>query len=725
MAARRDRLPQPLTNFVGRAQDLAILGEHIATSRGVTLTGPGGVGKSRLAVEVARSQLGERDADAWLVDLSKPGNVARALAAMIDVREEPGVNLTGSLVAALRHRTALLVFDNCERSAAECAGVIEALIGECRDIVIVATSRQPLGYASEVVHAVAPLEIGPSGGDAPRLFVDRARFASPGFAETRANAETIRAICRRVDGLPLAIELAASCTRLLAPEQILARLDDRFRLLASVGRTVDPRHRTLRATIDWSYDLLSPNEQTLLRRVSVFAGGFTAAAVRAACSGDGLEDERIADLLDRLVATSLAFVDLDGERFRMLDTIHEYAREKLAASGELEHWRAAHRDWFLAMAELASDALLGSGQSLWLESLDAEASNLHSALSWTLDEARDGAVALRFVSALYRFWELHGYESEGRQWIESAVLLADGREPALEADARFGLAILAFSQSDFATARDEVITCLELRRRLGDREGIARSLNLYSLAMDYLNDFALSVTLQEESLALSRELGLTSAVHQGTYHLGLLALRQGELDRAMECLAASAEGWKSTGNRIAAAGADINLAETMRLCGDLDGARALTASVLDVARRTGTSRLEAASLVQLGQVDVDAGEMAAAIESFVEGAELHRRSGAREGLIDIVEGLFILAARSGNIDLAARLEAAATRERRVLPAPRDPARQRELDATLECRGVAESPVWTLEQALEAGLRCFGTGSAASNHPHVDETIRLI
>lgn len=699
-----------------------MLGELVATRRGVTLTGPGGVGKSRLAVEAARNHLAGRDVEAWLVDLSRPGTVARTLAALLDVHEEPGVDLTGSLAAALRHRETLIVFDNCERSAAESAGVIEALLGECQDLVIVATSRQPLGYAGEVVHTVAPLEIGPSGGDAARLFVDRARFASPGFVETPANADTIRAICRRVDCLPLAIELAAACMRLLAPEQILARLDDRFRLLASVGRNVDPRHRTLRATIDWSYDLLTSNEQMLFRRVSVFAGGFTAAAVRAACSGDGLEDERIAELLDRLVGTSLAFVDLDGERFRMLDTIHEYARERLAGSGEIDHWRAAHRDWFLAMAELARDALHGSGQSAWLESLEAEVSNLHAALSWTLDEARDGAVALRFVSALYRFWELHGYESEGRQWIESALELADGREPGLEAEARFGLAILAFSQGDFATTRDEVVKCLELRRRLGDRQGIARALNLHSLAMDYLNDFALSIALQEESLALSRELGLTSAVLQGTYHLGLLALRQGELGRAKECLAASAAGWKSTGNRIAAAGADINLAEAMRLGGELEDARTLTESVLDVARRTGTSRLEAASLVQLGQVDADAGEMAAAVDRFVEAAELHLRSGARDGLIDIVEGLCVLAARCGCNELAMRLEAAATCERRVLPAPRDPARQRELDSAMTSRGVEESPIWTLEQALDAGLRHFRAETASSNRRVGDETV---
>lgn len=699
----QDNLPLPLTSFVGRHRELAELPSRLAAGRCLTLVGPGGVGKTRLAIEIARRFGASANSEICYVDIARLGAPEAALASVLGVRDERDAPVLTAIATALGERRVLIVLDTCEHVAAACAALTDSLLDTCTGVAILATSRQPINLTREEVRHVAPLEISGPESEAVLLFADRARLAKPDFNVRPEIEAAVTEICRRVEGLPLSIELAAACARLLTPEQTLARLEDRFRLLRVTGRSSDERHRTLRATIDWSYNLLSPSEQQVFARVSVFAGGFTAAAARSVCSGNGIDDDEVTRLLDRLVASSLAYVDLDGERYRMLDTIAEYARERLVASTEESTWRRAHRDWYLAIAELARNSIYSSSQGAWLEALEADLTNLRAAIAWTIEVDRDARVALRFSCALYRFWDLHGHPVEGRQWTERAIALAGSSEPELVAESRYGLAILAFAQGDYTRTRIEAEACLSLRRVLGDREGIATALNLCSLAADYLNDFEGAIRLQEESLALSRELGLTAAVHQGTYHLGLLALRQGELNQATTHLEASAAGWNLSGNRIGAAGAIINLAEVMRMRGDLASARELTEEALAVARETGTKRLEAACLHARGQVLAAAGDDRGARIAYRESAAICRESDALDGLIEIVESLSLAAARRGDGALARQLVATASADRTRLNVPRDPALQREIDDAIGSASTIETSPWTLDEALKLGL----------------------
>jgi len=701
-----DNLPLPLTSFVGRRRELEDVGAKLGPGRCVTLVGPGGVGKSRLAVEIASRVRSGTDTEVCYVDIARLGAPDAALASVLGVRDDEIASRTTAIAAAIGTRRVLVLLDTCEQVASACAILAGEIRAHCPGVTILSTSRRPIGMPGEDVVHVAPLDSSGPGSDAVLLFTERARLARPGFAVHPENEIAVTAICRRVDGLPLSIELAAACARLLTPEQTLTRLEDRFRLLRAPGRSTDERHRTLRATIDWSYELLSRDEQEMFARVAVFESGFTSAAARSVCAGGGIGEEAVKPLLDRLVQSSLAYVDLDGERYRMLDTIAAYARERLSASDGERTWRTSHRDWYLAIAELARKSIYGDSQGAWLEALEADIANLRSAIAWTIDVDGNARAALRFAAALYRFWDLHGHYADGRQSTEAAIALAAGSEPELEAEAHYGLGILAFAQGDYERTRAEVDVCLALRRELDDREGIGVALNLQSLAADYLNDFDGAVRIQEEGLAIGRELGLTAAVNQGTYHLGLLSLRMGDADRAARHLEESVAGWYASGNRIGAAGAIVNLAEVMRMRGELDRALALTDEALEIAHDTGTKRLEGACLLGRGQILSTAGEDGAALEAFRQSTAICKDLKARDWLVEIVESLSLRAARIGDETLARRLEATATVERGRLHIPRDPATQSELESALRTIESSERSPWTLEEAIEAGL---GTG----------------
>ncbi|MGH2352814.1 MAG: ATP-binding protein, partial [Chloroflexota bacterium] len=408
-------LPLQLTSFVGRERELPAVRDLLAEHRLVTLTGPGGTGKTRLALQVAADVLPAYPDGVWLVALAAladPALVPHAVAQAVGVREEPGRPLLGTLADALRPKRLLLVLDNCEHLLDACAHLADALLRACPHLRVLATGREALGIAGETAWRVPslglpdarhlpPVEV-LSQYEAVRLFIDRALAVQPGFRVTNQNALAVVQVCARLDGIPLAIELAAARVRVLPVEQLLVRLEDRFRLLSGGSRTALERHQTLRAAVDWSYDLLTEPENAVFARLAVFAGGFTLDAAEAVCAGDGIEAVEVLDLLTHLVDKSLAVVDEqpDGTaRYRLLETLRHYAREKLAAREEADTVRAQHATHYLALAEQADPELRGPRGAGWLDRLRRDLDNMREALAWA-EAGGEAELGLRLAAAL-------------------------------------------------------------------------------------------------------------------------------------------------------------------------------------------------------------------------------------------------------------------------------------------------------------------------------------
>lgn len=427
-------LPGSLTSFIGRERERVEIRNMLGASRLLTLTGPGGGGKTRLALQVTGDLAAEYPDGAWLVEfapLAEGSLVPQAVAAALGIREQPGRPLADTLTGALSEKEMLLVLDNCEHLVDAAAHLAEALLASCPRLRIIATSREPLGMPGEMIWSVPSLSAPEPGHrytaaeleayESVQLFIERARYHSPAFLLTPRNAPAVAEICRRLDGIPLAIELAAARVGFSA-EEIAARLDNSLRLLTAGGRTAPPRQRTLRGTLDWSHGLLSAPERTVFRRLSVFAGGFTLEAAEAVGSGAGIAKEDALDLIARLVDKSLVVAQAPGEggmRYRMLEPIRQYARDKLEESGELEAVRHRHASWCLAFAEWADSGLQGPDQAKWVERLEMERPNAQAALGWSLEAEPE--TALRLAATLGHFWYRYGPTVEGRRWLEAAL----------------------------------------------------------------------------------------------------------------------------------------------------------------------------------------------------------------------------------------------------------------------------------------------------------------
>ncbi|HUP21976.1 MAG TPA: BTAD domain-containing putative transcriptional regulator, partial [Thermoanaerobaculia bacterium] len=530
-----NNLPGALTSFVGREReigDLVALLREAGGPRLVTLTGTGGSGKTRLALEVLARVVDCYPDGMWLAELAGlaevslvPQSVASAVCALEAPRRPP----VEVLVERLARRRALLLLDNCEHLAPACAELADTLLRRCLRLRIVATSRQALGIAGEALWPVPPLSLPPTspaastrpnGGmpndpssllryDAVRLFVERARLSRPGFTLTTANASAVVEICRRVDALPLAIELATARLRVLSPTQILARLDDRFQLLTGGGSTTVPRHQTLRGVVDWSYGLLTPPERTLFDRLSIFAGGFTLQAVEQVCrepSEPSLKPPDVLDILDGLVEKSLVLVEerRAEARYRLLETLREYAKERLEQSPHATAVRRRHAEYFIALAVRAEPELSGPGQVSWLDRLDDEHDNLRATLGWCLDH--EPAAGLRLGHSLWQFWDRRGYFGEGRAWIERLLPRAPAATPE-RARALYVAGNLAVRQGERAAARQLYEECLALAGDVGERWYTARALeSLGWMAHDGGDDQAARALLAR-SRALFDEIG--------------------------------------------------------------------------------------------------------------------------------------------------------------------------------------------------------------------------
>jgi non-specific serine/threonine protein kinase len=545
--ARLPHLPAPLTSFVGRTREITSLAGLLAETRLLTLTGIGGIGKSRLALEVARAALADDLTEACLVELAAvaaPGDVVGAVAAALGVQESLGRSLLDGLVTGLADRDLVLVLDNCEHIVEATAELAEELLRRCPDLRVLATSRVALDVSGEVTWPVGPLPV-PDLARAParpalarvpavRLFVDRARAARPAFSLTDQNAEEVARIAVRLDGIPLAIELAAALVSVLSPRQIGERLDDRFRLLAAGGsaggRTTMPRHRTLRALVDWSHDLLDAPTQTIFRRLAVFAGGWTLEAAEMVCGDPSAGPEHAvdrADVLDalaRLVAASLVVADQSQEetRFGLLETIREYTLGKLRDSGEEDLIRQRHLAWMLALARQAEPLLWTSAQRTWLARLDQELENLRAALAWSAGPG-DVDAGRWIVALLWRFWEQRGHAAEARRWLGGLLDRPDassgpGRARALLADAYF-----AHHVGDLAAAQTRATEGLALAEAGDDPITLIYGLLTLAIMRGTTGDLAEAEAGLERALIEARRTGWDVGVRMATVDLGILA----------------------------------------------------------------------------------------------------------------------------------------------------------------------------------------------------------
>jgi predicted ATPase len=518
----KHNLPAARTSFVGREQEMLEVKRALAMTRLLTLTGAGGSGKTRLALEVARDLVGAYPDGVWLVELAPLAEgelVPQAVTETLGVREQPGRSLTNTLTEVLRQRDMLLVLDNCEHLAASVARLLDTLLDSCPRLRVLATSRVILGVEGEVVRRVSSLSVPDADHlpaaedmtrfDAVRLFLDRTRLRLPNFDLTAENGPGVAEVCRKLEGIPLAIELAAARANTLSVEQISERLGSTLTLLTGGSRTAVARQRTLRGTLDWSHNLLSESERKVFRRLSVFAGGWMLEAAEAVMPGEDAEESDVMDLLSGLADKSLVVVEMTrdgGVRYRLLEPVRQYALETLEKGGELGAIRHRHLEFFLALAEEAEPELLGAEQAEWIERLEVELDNLRGALSWALGQGR-AELGLQMGADLWRFWIMRARYSEGRKWLEAA-LAAENEAPLLvRAKAALVAGYLAAGQGVYMRSQPHLEEALALYRGLDNAEGVAMTLSTLGRLAAYRGDLERAKELDKESFDRYRKLG--------------------------------------------------------------------------------------------------------------------------------------------------------------------------------------------------------------------------
>ena len=627
-------LPPQLTSFIGRRTECAAVGELLAKERLVTLTGAGGCGKTRIAIRVA-TDVGEAYREGvWWVDLARLSDEAllvNAVAAALQIKEVPGQPLLDTLESSLRDRPLLLILDNCEHIVAACAGLVHRLLLACPSLTILATSREPLGVDGEVTWRVPSLELpGADPGmaslsqfESVRLFTDRALRVRSDFRLDNANVGAVAEICRRLDGIPLAIELAAARVRMMTPDQIVAGLTDSLHLLTGATRTALPRHQTLRASVDWSHGHLAEEERIVFRRLAVFAGGFTLDAAEAVCSGNGVASESVLDVVGQLLDRSL--LQIEGEqpaaRYRMLETIRQHAAERLTESGESDVVRGRHLGYFVALAERAKPELEGAGLLDQLSQLDAEHDNVRAAFDWSVRTGPSGD-GLRIAAALWIFWMVRGHLTEGRWRLEVALETTDS-DPALRVEALVGAGQIMTFYGDFAATKVFATSAVEIARALGDELLEGRALDTLGYALAFLDSSA-APGIFRDAAASSRKAGDALYLADALIGLGIARYFAGDYAAARAALEEGVERAREVGQaNVLTVGLGV-LGYTLGLQGHLARAETCLRESLPLARRLQDQVWTAQSLYGLGFVEAHRGDYDRAEMFLDESVELGR-----------------------------------------------------------------------------------------------------
>ncbi len=696
-----NNLPRQLTRFIGRHREIAEIRRLLTETRLLTLAASGGIGKTRLALQVTPDLLSEYNDGVWFVDLAPladPSLVPQTVASALGLREERGRSITDTLVDFLERRKLLLVLDNCEHLIGACAQLAETLLHASPNLSVLATSREPLGIAGETVFRVPSLAVpdpqqlpaieGLNQCEGVQLFIDRARSVQPGFAVTSQNAHAVAQICIRLDGIPLAVELASSRLKVLSVEQIRARLEDRLGLLTGGSRTALPRHQTLRAAIDWSYNLLSEAEQMLFRRLSVFGGGWTLEAAETVCAGNGVEQREVLDLLSGLVDKSMVLAEeRDGQqRYQFLAMLQQYAQERLRQTGEAETTLRQHAEFFVALAEVANERLIGPNQRTALEQLDTEHDNMRAVLSWAL--ANDAEIGLRLAGALERFWRFRSYLVEAQRWLTENLLRGGSAHAASRANALKAAGFIARERGDYTLSRKLFEEALTIFRELEDKSGVAASLNgLGSIAQrqgDYTaaralheeslairrqtddrhsiadsltslgllaylrSDYTAAQVLYEESLAIKRELGDRNSIATILNNMGAVAERRFDYAAARALNEESLVIKRELGDKFWIAIVLNNMGFLARRQSDYTAARALHEESLAIMRGLGHKFGIATSIDNLGSVERERGDYASARLCHEESLAIRRELGDKDGVANSLQNLGILARRLGD-----------------------------------------------------------------------------
>ena len=774
--ARAHNLPIQSTSFVGRDREMHDIETLLHSSRLVTLTGSGGAGKTRLALQVGADRIDDYADGVWLVELAPLTDarlVPQAVATVLGVKEQPGQMLTDSLAQELKYKELLLLLDNCEHVVEASAKLCQLLLSSCAKVRILSSSREVLRVAGEVAYQVPSLATPDPKATAcvesltqyaaVQLFIDRALAARPSFRVDNANAPAVASICYHLGGIPLAIELAAARMRLLSVEEVNERLDQRFRLLTGGARTALPRQQTLRALIDWSYDLLQPAEQALFCRLAVFAGGWTLHAAERVCGDDGGDEQSVLDLLASLVDKSLvlAFERNGVTRYRLLETVRQYARDRLREISDETRCQQRHLAHFLAVAEVAEPKLSGGALQEWLDQLETEHDNVRSALAWSSAAGGDAAGGLRLAGALIRYWSVRGHLHEGRGWLSALLAAAPDGQTAARAKALNGAAALALHQGDFPAVRAPAEDSLALWRELGNRRGIARSLQMLAAVTSDLGDIRSARALHEESLAIWRELGDRQGVAASLSAMGVMARAEGDLPTArallQECLpvfrelnhpvsialslhnlgnVACDQGEYPAARRLYEESLAIRrelrdrqgIASTLSALGDVAlvqsdhaAARALFEEGLAVFRELNHRRHVAYSLGRLGTVACDQGEYSAARTLHEESLGIFRDLGHRQGIAESLADIADLAFAQAVPGKAARLWGAAERMREQVALPLAPSERARYDRQIAAARAAfgddadferawrEGRAMTMERAIEFALQAHVAG----------------
>ncbi len=640
----RHNVPTSLTTFIGRRTAINSVRETLASGRLMTLTGAGGTGKTRLALEVARGEVSEHPDGVWFIELASIASGVEAiqtLAVTLSIEERTDHALIDLVCDWLSRKRLLLVLDNCEHIIDAAAGITHAILARCPHVRILTTSREPLGVPGETVWLVPPLALPVGEGDrsaaalggveAVQLFVERARARLPEFRLSDDNAPCIDEICRRLGGLPLAIELAAARVGVLSLQDMAARLENALGLLTSGTRTAEPRQKTLRGALDWSYNLLDGHEQSLFRRLAVFSGGWNLEAAEAICEGQDFAASDVLDLLSQLVDKSLvvATPGVTGSlRYSMLEPVRQYAGEHFAQDPAARAIEQQHTRFFTELTEKAHAELFGPNQGSWFDRLEEEHDNLRSALRRSIGEG-DAETGLRLIGTLWRFWATRGYASEGRKFQSDVLGLPaiPSVDLEIQAQAINGVGALAYFQGDYVTAKLHYERALSLRREIGNPVGIARVVSNLALVAKEQGDYERALALHEEALELGRSCGDTRSQAASLNNLGILLQDLGEFERSAAIHRQSLALMKEAGALHGIVHSLNNLSAIALELADYDQAAEYGEQALRRAHEIGSKRSISVALINLGRAARERGEIGACKQRLTEAIKVVESTG--------------------------------------------------------------------------------------------------
>jgi predicted ATPase/class 3 adenylate cyclase len=722
-----NNLPQQVTSFVGREAEIAEIENLLGKTRLLTLTGSGGCGKTRLSLQVAAQMMDSFPDGVWNVELAPitdPELAVQTVATVLGLKEEPHQSILETLIEHCKTRRLLMILDNCEHLLAACANLADRIIRQCPSVVVLASSREALGVAGELSYRVPSLSM-PDPKEMPtpqnllqyesvRLFSARAQFYQPEFQITESNAQALASICYRLDGIPLAIELAAARCRSMSVDEINKRLDQRFRLLTGGSRTALPRQQTLRSLIDWSYGLLTDQEKALFCRLCVFPGGWSLEAAEEICAGEGIEDYEVMDLLTSLVDKSLVRPEerAGATRYRMLETIRQYARDKMLESGAGETWRDNHLVYYTKLAEESVSELFTTNPQAALDLAEAEHDNFRASIAWSTEREADCDAGLRIALAISRYWQWRGHIEEGRGWLagtlkdrsvqskklrarhlyalstldnfhggdqserayaeEALALFREIEDKEGECLSLWALAIKTQGRGDLVDAKEFFEEALAISRSCGFRVQTANNLMHLGNNAIHRGDYPAARSLLEESVAISREIGQPPTLAGALNFLGGCAEDMGDLDTAYSLYSESLSIHQKIGVLHGVCGSLVNLAGIAAARGDLAQAGPLFEEALAISRKIVFRGMVAHILGKQSRMSLLLGDLAAARAQLYESLTVRRDIANKDGIADALEGFAELASATNSPLFAARLWGAAQRLREEIGAPLSP-----------------------------------------------------